>query len=351
MNISKLRFFAIFTVLITHAAAAAVWNAFPIQPWWWAANVLSALSRVGVPMFVMISGVLFLARVDEPGQFYKKRLWRILPPVLAWSLVYMAFNALLGQWQGWGPALRQLLLTGVYYHLWFVYPLLLLYLCVPWVQKMFQVKGGWLLLWVLSGLATLGVWLQDATGHIVVPLPYATAQLPYFLWYFVTGWLLTQHLNKLPPRWVTGLVVVLGVGALAWITYALSAPTGRLNDLYYRYDSPITLLLSTAMFAWLIQSKTAPTLPRWMETIAQYSFGIYLGHALVLTLVQDVGLMGHKLSSVLFLITPQTVADPWYAYPTPILGVPLLALIVVCLTLFVLIALDRSKLFRVLAAR
>lgn len=55
------------------------------------ATVYGSLFRPSVPLFTMMTGLLLLPVRQPLGTFYKKRIFRILFPVLIWSVLYNMF--------------------------------------------------------------------------------------------------------------------------------------------------------------------------------------------------------------------------------------------------------------------
>jgi surface polysaccharide O-acyltransferase-like enzyme len=90
-----LRSIALFLVIWVHMASPYLYGA-TLTPefasYWWSANWGMALARPGVPLFIMLSGVLMLAphKVNEPiPQFLRKRLGRLVLPFIFWSIAYL----------------------------------------------------------------------------------------------------------------------------------------------------------------------------------------------------------------------------------------------------------------------
>lgn len=50
---------------------------------WWASNAYDSMARGSVTVFFMITGALLLGRQEEIGEFYKKRVTRIVPPIFS----------------------------------------------------------------------------------------------------------------------------------------------------------------------------------------------------------------------------------------------------------------------------
>ena len=112
------------------ATAAVVLLHISIQGWgdvdvqsgqWMVYNVWNGLVRWCVPVFVMISGALFLNPKKKVSVY---RLWtrnipRILTAFLFWSVIYALYH--LATRSGWtGHTFAMAVLTGNY-HMWFLF--------------------------------------------------------------------------------------------------------------------------------------------------------------------------------------------------------------------------------------
>ena len=111
----------------------------------WVAFYDGFLSRTAVPLFMIISAFLLVPL--KPGQtmggFYKRRFGRILPPFILFLLLY-TFLPLLWGGMTWEQSLTDLKLLPFNFpsmagHLWFMYPLISLYIIIPvvspWLEK------------------------------------------------------------------------------------------------------------------------------------------------------------------------------------------------------------------------
>ena len=77
LHYDLLRILACFSVVMLHSAAQ-FWYTIPVtEPEWVIANSYDAVSRFGVPIFVMISGVLFL---NNDREINLKRLYTHIEP-------------------------------------------------------------------------------------------------------------------------------------------------------------------------------------------------------------------------------------------------------------------------------
>ena len=111
---------AIITVLMTHISASFVIKYPSSSPEFIWGNIVDSLSRIGVPLFLMVSGSLFL---DEDKSFNVKAFFRKHFLVMAgllvfWSLIYGFFYHALGGVGVWDYILN---FSGTLYpHIWYI---------------------------------------------------------------------------------------------------------------------------------------------------------------------------------------------------------------------------------------
>src|SRR5687768_16379820 len=95
-SIELLRVAACAAIVILHAAAIAMGHLETAsRAQWWTAVFVNAATRWALPVFVMISGSLLLApKRDEPmGDFLRRKVGRIMAPLIFWALFYSAWTA------------------------------------------------------------------------------------------------------------------------------------------------------------------------------------------------------------------------------------------------------------------
>ena len=91
--LDALRCLAILLVIALHVTAPIMVSPTLAQTnTWLACMVLDPLVRVGVPLFLMISGCLMLddPRSREIAPFYKKQLPKLLIPLVIWNGIYLS---------------------------------------------------------------------------------------------------------------------------------------------------------------------------------------------------------------------------------------------------------------------
>lgn len=138
----NLRAIATVAVILLHASAPLV----PREGFnfdWWTGNLIQSLVRFCVPIFFMLTGLLLFDKEYELFSFLKKRFSRIIYPFLFWSFFYILFDIGLkirhGEQLDLLSALKFMINQykgGSYYHLWFIYVMIGLYLITPVIRRL-----------------------------------------------------------------------------------------------------------------------------------------------------------------------------------------------------------------------
>lgn len=302
---------AIFSVVIVHVAADVIteWGRFSAG-WWWAANLYDSFARGCVPFFVMLSGALLLPKEESYSDFFSRRFRRIFIPCVVWTLFYLGWKKIFYQPNlGFFEALKLVVNGGVYFHLWFLYIIIGLYLLTP-VLREFVARVSrktllyFLLLWFLvSCVAPFWTGLDGKFFHtgLRFSLPMEMAQ--GFIGYFILGYVLRQ--TPVENKRGTALVV----WSLSWLicffgTYFLSRKCGGYQGLLYDNMAPNVVLYTASGFllfknaeGWLLSWPRA--LREWIVRLSGASFGIYLAHMAFLDILIK-GRLGLTLKGDLF---------------------------------------------------
>jgi len=320
--INNLRVIAMFLVVVLHTTSPML-MAYGKEPdsYWLIADFYNALSRFGVPVFVMITGALLLPRDYELGDFLRKRLMRIFPPFIFWSAVYIVYswyneditftdNA----WANITLILHQFK-YGAYYHLWYVYMLIGLYFIIPVLSKFVRNASEKELLYFLL------LWFVV----MAITQPYLARYNPQIDLHYITGYIgylvLGYYLAfKQFPAWMNvrwfGILFFVSLIIIIAGTYFTSMAGKGLSTIFYEPISPTIVLLSASAFmiGKLSTFKLSPKIKKIRDFAGSYTFGIYLSHALILTIFDD----------------PDYGININYKLCTPFISIPLTALLVFC---------------------
>ncbi|MYN13307.1 acyltransferase family protein [Pusillimonas sp. TS35] len=284
---------ACFMVVLLHVAAR---NFSVFDDRWWASNFYDSITRSCVPLFLMLTGVLLLNKQEALRDFFRKRFVRVLPPLLFWSLFYMAWNAWHGEgygpWYGW---LRAVANGPVTFHLWYLYAIVGIYLFVPFLRKIWHATGPaekkiYLGLWVaVSCWPTVRTLLGIETDLLEV---YGAGNFFGLAGYLFLGAYVYECFQRQGDkrRYVlvnAGLFAVFAVLTML-ATYAYSLREGAPDPLFYDYLSPFVLASSVCAFNVLygLGSKSV-SLAVPLRRASACTLGVYCIHIFVLQRMDD----------------------------------------------------------------
>ncbi len=276
-----------------------------------------SLTRSSVPLFVMMTGVLLLPTTRTMSQFYRRRIGRILPPLIFWSaalplLYYLYINRIpLSTNPAINPAdytLFETLRRAVTFifnfnytttPLWYLYMLIGLYLIIP-------LLNAWLVQATRKELRLfLSVWF------ITLFIPYIKMFAPvlgyagnygnmgifgicdwneYGTFYYISGFIgylvLAYYLVTYPLKISLAKTLLYGI-PLFLIGYAITSFGFIEVQRYYPgnyayleiiwFFTGINVFMMTLPIFVIIQK--LPVHPnKWLTRAASLTFGIYLCH-------------------------------------------------------------------------
>lgn len=130
-----LRVAATFAVVALHLSAQHWADTDIYSTAWQAFNLYDSLVRWTVPVFVMISGVFFLAGTQSLRQILRKNVLRIVTAFIFWSALYAAYAYFFNKC---ALSTAVTLFFSGHYHMWFLFMIVGLYLIVPLLRPIAQ---------------------------------------------------------------------------------------------------------------------------------------------------------------------------------------------------------------------
>ena len=195
-------------------------------------SLYDGFSRMSVPLFIIVSAYLLVPMKEEQTmwQFYRRRFLKVLPPFFVFMILYSTLPLLWGQIDG-ATSLKDLsriflnfpTLAG---HLWFMYPLLSLYLFIPiispWLRNASAKEERFFIL--LFALSTCMPYISRWCGELWGQCFWNEYHL---LWYFsgYLGYLVMAHYIRVHLDW--SRKKRLGVGVALWIIGAGASRSGN----------------------------------------------------------------------------------------------------------------------------
>lgn len=288
-----LRIFATVAVIVIHVAAQN-WDKIGVNTFQWQLfNIWNSLVRWSVPVFVMISGTLFLGGTQSIKKLFTKYICRIVAAFAFWSVLYAGVEIL-----DHGLGIKETLLSILYghYHLWFLYMIAGLYLIVPVLRPLVQSEAlikyflglTFLFSCVIPQIADCLGLVSDSLQGIVEELNdmlHAGNTMEYGF-YFVFGYYLHKTELNAQKRRITYLLGIAGAVVTVGLTAAVSLYKNTPIGVFYNYSGINVVCMAAAVFVWakhhLSYSGMNENLVVLIKKLSKYSFGAYLVHVLIL---------------------------------------------------------------------
>ena len=296
-----LRVVAIFVVVAVHLSAMHWADVDVNSRAWFAFNLYCTAGKWSVPIFVMISGALFLGREVSISAILKKNVARITTVFLFWSGCY-ALVDLIFRHAPLSVVLSQLI-TG-HYHLWFLYMIVGLYLLIPLLRPIVQDETlmryflllAFLFTFLLPQLALFTSFVShEASTVIRTVIMYSYCFFPLgFTAYFIGGYYLSRMDFSRREEITLYCIGVAGLLVSVFAPVALSRAQGAPSDIFYTYNSLNVLCTSVPIFVFAKQHLNFPRMGEkaytFLRKMSKYSFGVYLVHPMVIELLQHFGI-------------------------------------------------------------
>ena len=239
-----LRVAATFAVVALHLSAQHWADTDIYSTAWQAFNLYDSLVRWTVPVFVMISGVFFLAGTQSLRQILRKNVLRIVTAFVFWSALYAAYAYFFNKC---ALSTAVTLFFSGHYHMWFLFMIVGLYLIVPLLRPIAQnetLLRYFLLLALvfnfllpqLGALLSLFSWPLYSSYLSLSGMLYYHFTLGFAAYFMLGHYLSRKELSPKATRWCYALGVAGLIVTVVMTSYA-SRRLGTATVLFYNYDS------------------------------------------------------------------------------------------------------------------
>jgi surface polysaccharide O-acyltransferase-like enzyme len=254
-------------------------------------GVINSLSRVSVPLFVMISGYLLLPMKTDYSTFLKKRFTRVSFPFIAFCIFYDIYYYIRGRYtlgeMFWNiPGILLNFGTAVG-HLWFMYMIMGVYLYIPIITPWIQTAKKehfyyYFVIWIISSFSCyIHLFYGDVWGHAFWNSTNLVQSFLGDLGYAVLGAFIKLHLKE-NNLYILGLILYLvgsGVTMFGYFFMRDEAKTTADIEITWQFDSTNLVVSSFGIFLLLrkIECKNE-TISKIFNDIALKSYGMFLIH-------------------------------------------------------------------------
>ena len=316
-----LRILATFAVIFLHVSCQS-WDMDYFNFDWNVRNIYDSAVRWCVPIFVMISGALFLNPEKHISikKLYSKNIVRVIVAFFLWSTIYSVYNYIIAE----DHSLIGFVLNIFYgpFHFWFLFMIVGVYISIPVLRQIASNKSmikyflimafalTFVLPLFLSIISKLLPSIISKSEGIVSLIFYYYEHFDLMLFagysgYFLLGhYLNTNNCKRLNLVCVIGIIsfVLIVIGSIISINIC-----GTLKNPLYGYLTPFVLFEAIAVFMFVKnltpRIKFSTKAINMITKISNMCFGIYLVHILVLWLLSHYGISTNKFSAIISIPT------------------------------------------------
>ncbi len=317
-HLDYLRVFASVAIILLHVTAQNMKYVELSGTEWNIYNICNSASRWGVPVFVMMSGALFLPREIPTKTLYKKYISRMAIAYVVWSAFYAIVDPIGNLIFKEGYQISFVEIAGSFIsgavHLWFLPMIIGLYMCIPLIK---QITKNDNLIKYFFILSLVFCFIKTQSELVTTYLLSGNAQLIFehfntlfknfninlifgFVSYFILGFYLNKtEINK-KKRMLIYALGIIGLALTILLNLLASKNTGKSTEAFYGATSINVLLMSTAVFVWFrYNAKGNDKLNKIIIKLSKYSFGAFLVHIFILQILRTFGIQSTSFHPVL----------------------------------------------------
>ena len=317
-HLDYLRVFASIAIILLHVTAQNMPYVELVGTEWNIYNICNSASRWGVPVFVMMSGALFLPREIHIKTLYTKYISRMVIAYVVWSAFYAIFDPVKNMIfsEEYQTTLIEIIgsfISGAV-HLWFLPMIIGLYMCIPLIKQLTQ--NDKLIKYFLI-LSIIFCFIKTEIELVTNNLLSGNAQIIFqnintvfknfnvtlvvgFVAYFILGFYLNKTEIGKRHRTIIYVLGVVGLVLTILLNLFASKNAGKSLEVFYSGTSVNVLLMSVAVFVWFKYNAKGPErLNKIIIHLSKYSFGAFLVHIFILQRLFAIGIQSTSFHPVL----------------------------------------------------
>lgn len=329
-NLDLLRVIASIMVIALHAGAIYGTEVSLDYPnyYFTVGNLYHSITRVSVPIFIMLSGTFLLNNTKniDYKYHYRKTFNKIIIPTLIFSILYVIYSMCIGtissimsgeSFNYFDPI--KAWFKGIpFYHLWYMYMIIGCYAITPILIRLRLTIGEMMFERVGWFFMLLGMMISIISFKLIWPLLFIK-----YLGYFILGYSLKYKNQCKDCSYKTYLIVSVILLILIFLITEINVRYDIMDNNFYFQEplSPIVIISSICMYISFLNMKN---LKIEISNMASHTFNIYLFHAGILSVID------------------LTVRQILIKYPNPLWYIPLLTISVFILSYWASIILNSA---------
>ncbi len=301
-----IRCIAIMAVVMIHSSARFVERFEPDTTNFLLGNLFNGISRLGVPLFVMLSGALMLRDGRDCSiKSMCKQALNIGILLFIWSFMYAAaYEIAIPLMKSEVVSLIDFFHAIIFgnYHLWYLYMIIGLYLITPILKGFVKKENANLVLWFILlsvafefSITSLNYVVSTFTSFDDTIQKFVDSfKLDFvcqFVSYYLTGWYITNVEIKKKHRTI---LYAAGIASLVYTIVGCAFFTrfdNEANKILYSNLSLNVFLYSVSVFTFIyyaFKDKEIKYGKKAIVSLSKYSFGIYLIHEVFIKLAVEI---------------------------------------------------------------
>lgn len=319
-NMDRLRILSCFLIVLLHFSSS-YWTCVPIGSYEFTVmTVYNCLTRVGVPVFIMLSGYFLLEKpYATDWKNYLKRPVKMAITFYVWAAFY-AFQGLIVEYIRTGSVTgerleytKQEMIFG-HYHMWFCVLIIGYYFLFPFAKKIaedMQVLRLFILLWVLFAFALPFVFAW-VNCPVVSGFVNGLEMNPVkgYWGYFLLGYYVKK--SEWTPMKKRGLYALglLSLGLTILLTLRQCNAEGKCIETWLSTGSPFVLCMSAALFLVYVSKKeeNGNVQRDLLVSVSDSTFFVYMFHIFLLEKMNLLGITTISFNPLLSVPLLSTVA-------------------------------------------
>ncbi|WP_027205187.1 acyltransferase [Butyrivibrio fibrisolvens] len=304
LYIDMMKNFAAFNVVLLHCTVSFFDNSKVGEAGWGSAVLVNCVTTFAVPLFFMISGALLIDKDISYKTVILKRLPGIYLPLLFWNAVYIIYRIYCGENIGFINSFLRGLYTNQYYHLWFMYTLIGIYVLLPILGNMYTLmtSNGKESLYYIFVLLILPLLINTFFSYMRIQGPslwFALGAPEFAL--LIGGKLIDQgmlsniyiKMNLEKPKETILYAIGVAVALLLTIVSTNMMSTEGPNKTFFGYALLPVFLFSFCIFGFFksIESRLLHAHKTFLvvvQKLSDVSMGIYFIHMLIYGIMKTI---------------------------------------------------------------
>ena len=291
--LDELRLFAILNVILLHVLSLFRYlsydkNIVDFTIW----TFFDSLTRVGLPIFFMLTGILMFQKKDEDYfEFIKKRVVRLVLAYFFFSIVYYISGMIINHDKFSLYNFVSLTTSGtIIYHLWFMPVIIIIYMFIPFLKKLVnsltekEIRIMIILIFLL-GNCIAGFRMLFSNYDIMYS--FLLPNIIIYTNYLFIGYYLYKYEIKMDPLFI--VLSILSIIGMTITTLIISKTA--VEDFFLNSLSPLVVLPSCFVFL-LFKKNKDKIIPEWLDNFMlkhnKDIFYVYLIHALIILIIKTI---------------------------------------------------------------